>query len=266
MYSNAYSKKLCMTELKVERARHNHSHIFDATSGKVNSSFGYITKGSVILHSMGNSIEIPEGSLFYVPDGIRYHSVWTGSPEIEQYCIHIVSQKLDLEKEEYYPIQRIDALSTPETGELFRHIFDLFATGNRIDRIKAIGVYYGFYAQVLPLLRVAESVHYSAAVLSSIAYLEEHYAENFQIAQMADACHISESRLYHLFRKELKTTPIQLRNEIRIEKSAKALRNSNLQIDEIAYRHGFSSATYFYEIFKKYTGLTPTDYRNTAKT
>ena len=78
MCVESYSKKLCMTELKVERARHNHSHIFDATSGKVNSSFGYITKGSVVLHSMGVTIDVPEGSLFYVPDGVRYHSVWTG--------------------------------------------------------------------------------------------------------------------------------------------------------------------------------------------
>ena len=132
-------------------------------------------------------------------------------------------------------------------------IFELFATGNRIDRIKALGIYYDFYAQVLPLLKTAEAIRPSAAILKSIEYLEGHYAENFSMGQMAAACHISESRLYHLFRKELKATPIQLRNEIRIEKTAKAL-EYNLQIEEIAYQKGSTPRPIFMMCLKNILG------------
>ena len=89
MISQRYSKTMCMVEICVEHAHQKNTHVFDATAGKVNSSFGYILKGSTLLCSLGKTIESPQGSLIYIPDGVRYRSMWTGNPEIEQYCIHM---------------------------------------------------------------------------------------------------------------------------------------------------------------------------------
>lgn len=261
MNSTGYSKKLCMSEFRVEHARQTSHHTFDATAGKINSSFGYIVRGHCTCYPIGEAVEVPQGSLFYLPNGVRYRSVWTGSPEIEQYCFHIINHKYSTASEQYYPLQVIPALSTPQTGEIFKIIFELFSTGERVDQIRALGLYYEFYASVLPHLNVEQSASYSPAVVAAIAFIEEHYAQNHSIAELAEACYVSESRLYHLFRKEMGITPVKFRNEIRVEKAANELRKRNKQIAEIAFENGFNSMTYFYEVFKAHTGMNPSEYQ-----
>ena len=83
----------------------------------------------------------------------------------------------------------------------------------------------------------------------------------FSIQDLADRCHVSASHVYHLFKKTLGMTPTQYINEIRIEKAASKIRHSDLTLDEIALITGFSSTSYFREVFKAHTGITPAQYR-----
>lgn len=258
----SFSKKLCMTELQAERMCYRNSHYFDAGCGKVNSSFGYITKGSVRISSMGRSIEIGAGSLFYLPERIRYNSVWHGDPDIDFFSLNIVSKRPDAEPVQNFALTVIPEFSTPETGERIAEIFRLFATGDRICKIRAIGLYYGFYADVLPYLRPEPPVKYNPALVSAIEYIEKHCADDFGMDELAAHCCVSTSRLHHLFANELGTTPVKYRNELRIEKAAGELRGGDRTLDDIAGRCGFNSTAYFREIFRSVTGLTPTEYRN----
>lgn len=256
-----YAKKLGIKELIIERSQLSNSHCFDASSGKINSSFGFIKKGSVILNSMGNHIHIPTGSLFYLPDGARYNSVWSGGPDIEYYSIHMVSNKYDLLSRENYSIQYIPEFSNHETEELFDEIHALFETGNHINELKALGLYYTFYANVVPYLKSATSATHNPALISAMEYIEKNFAQNFGIDELAAFCCISESRLHHLFQSELKTTPIKYRNQLRVENAASDLLHSNYSMEKIAEINGFHSTTYFREIFKQNIGISPAKYR-----
>jgi len=52
-------------------------------------------------------------------------------------------------------------------------------------------------------------------------------------------------------------------NESRIERARELLRTTDKTVREIAYEIGFSDEKYFLRVFKKYTDITPTEYRNT---
>jgi len=261
-----YDKKLCMTELQVEHTAFSRLNYFEAVEGRVTSSFLFIICGSLTLTTMGQRLTADAGSLLYIPEGQRYNAVWQGVPEIEYYAFHIVSKTYDLTNTDRYEIQRVDALSTPKTAEVFRNICDLFATGERIAKVRAIGMYYHFYADVLPHLRAVPPVKYNTALLAAIAYIEQNYASDFDVDTLASVACISESRLYHLFKSELSTTPVKFRNEVRIERAAAALRTEESSIDDIALAHGFHSTVYFRETFKSITGMTPSEYRTMART
>lgn len=256
-----YAKKFDIKELIVEKSNRSVSHCFDASNGKVNSSFAFIKKGSVILNSMGNQIAVPTGSLFYLPDGVRYNSVWSGNPEIEYYSIHMVMSKYDLFHNETYFIQCVPEFSSPKTEALFEEIHALFSTENHVDQLKAFGLFYSFYASVIPHLMPAASATHNPALVSAIEYIEKNYAENFDIGELAAFCCISESRLHHLFQSELKTSPIKYRNQLRVENAASDLLHSNDSMEVIAERNGFHSTTYFREIFKQNLGISPAKYR-----
>ena len=260
-----YSKKLCMSELKVIYSHVAHAHYYDAGAGRVNSSFGFLLKGSVTLTSTGKSVHMEAGSLFYIPEGIRYHSVWIGSPDVEFYTLEIISKRPDAADTQSYAMAHILELSTPETAQRIAEIYALFATDERLQKIRALGKYYDFYADVLPYLRPEAPSKYNPVLPVALEYIEQNAHRNYSIEELAAHCCVSESRLYHIFKSQLDTTPVHYRNELRVENAAERLRSTDQSIDRIAESCGFNSTAYFRETFREFTGLTPSEYRGMVK-
>ena len=256
-----YAIKTDIKELVFEKNHVSNSHCFDASNGKINSCFAFVKKGTVTLNSADCQIEIPEGSLFYIPDGVRYNSVWSGKPNIEYYCLHMITNKYDLLSQENYAIQHIPQFSNPNTEAIFDEMYALLKTKDRINEIKAIGMYYILYSDIMPHLKTVTPATHNPALISAMEYIEKYYAENFDINELATFCCISESRLHHLFQSELKTTPIKYRNQLRIENATVDLLRSNDSIEKIAEKNGFHSTTYFRKIFGQYIGISPAKYR-----
>lgn len=256
-----YAKKIGIKELIIEKSHLSISHCFDANNGKIHSSFGFVKKGTVTLYYMGNQLRIPAGSLFYLPEGIRYNSIWSGEPDIEYYSIHMVSNKYDLPSRQNYTIQYIPEFSTPETEAIFDEIHELFSTENHINEMKAVGMYYTLYANVIPYLKTVVPTTYNPVLISAMNYIEKNFANEFDVNDLATFCCISESRLHHLFQNELNTTPIKYRNLLRVENAASDLLRSNYSMEKIAEINGFHSTTYFREIFRQYMGISPAKYR-----
>lgn len=100
----------------------------------------------------------------------------------------------------------------------------------------------------------------SPEVSATIEHFNKHYSEHFNIAQFADSLNISTSWLSRKFKIQLGTSPHKYLNELRINK-AKIMMRSNLSIREIAKNVGFDDQLYFSRIFRKHTGLSPSEYR-----
>lgn len=261
-----HKKKLCMTELEVRRSGFETKHYFDASTGSLNSSFIYIVHGHLTINAGTKKLMLTCGDLFYIPEGVHYTAVWEGRPYIEYYNLNVVSNSYDSSLSSGgFALQKIDALSTSETFDTIRQIFSLMQTEERVKKIEALGLYYSFYAKAFPLLTPAEPEKYSPVLVKAIEYIEQNYTKNFSIADLAAVCFVSESRLHHIFTDKLGSTPIKYRNQLRIERAAHDLRSTTLPIETISEKHGFNSSTYFREIFKEYTGLTPKEYRRIAQ-
>lgn len=256
-----YGKKLCMSELRVMHTHFARSHYYDAGAGRVNSSFCYLCKGEVTLSTVGKRIRMHAGSLFYIPEGIRYHSVWRGTPDVEFYMLEIISKRPDASNAQTYAMTCIPELSTPETGERIAEIYRLFATEERGNKVRAIGKYYDLYADVLPYLSPEPSGNYSPVLSAALEYIENNSHLDYSMEELAAHCCVSDSRLYHIFKDRLGITPMHYRNELRVENAAEWLRTTEDSVDRVAERCGFHSAAYFRETFRAATGLSPSEYR-----
>ena len=64
-----------------------------------------------------------------------------------------------------------------------------------------------------------------------------------------------------LFRQSCGSTFKEYLNIVRIEESKRLLANTDYSIIDIAVAVGFDNQSYFSKVFKKYTGLTPKQYR-----
>lgn len=72
---------------------------------------------------------------------------------------------------------------------------------------------------------------------------------------------ISRASLYNRLKALTGMGASEYVNKLRIEKAMELLRQTELNMTEIAERTGFSTSRYFSTAFKKYTGITPTQYK-----
>lgn len=96
-------------------------------------------------------------------------------------------------------------------------------------------------------------------------YMNAHYKESITLDTLADVSHLNKYYLSHIFSKAFGVSPINYLLERRILHSKELLKSFDYTITQIAHLSGFSSANYFTQSFKKYTGLTPKDYRKKHK-
>ena len=73
---------------------------------------------------------------------------------------------------------------------------------------------------------------------------------------------ISKSQLYNKLKASTNLSISGFTNKIRVEEAKKLIVNSSLSISEISYKLGFNTPSYFTKIFKKYTGISPIEYKN----
>ncbi len=92
-------------------------------------------------------------------------------------------------------------------------------------------------------------------------FISNHYTEEIDLDACALRCNLSRSRFTHLFTKTVGTSPLQYQQQMRLEQACELLRSSSLSVNEISDTVGFKDALYFSRLFKKRTGMTPTDYR-----
>lgn len=93
-------------------------------------------------------------------------------------------------------------------------------------------------------------------------YITEHIHERIVLQDIADVFGVSPNYLSQLFKKHMSTGLNEYITTRKVNESKRLLKETNLKVYEISDRLGFESAFYFSKVFKKYTDLSPKDYRN----
>jgi two-component system response regulator YesN len=121
------------------------------------------------------------------------------------------------------------------------------------------------FEKVLLQAVLRRSNAFPVPLAKAIEYVHAHYAEGIQLTAAAGAAQVSPAYLSRLFSEHCKTSFIDYVTELRIENAEKLLRESRMNIKEIAWAVGYQDPNYFSKIFRKFTGLSPTAYAADAK-
>lgn len=109
------------------------------------------------------------------------------------------------------------------------------------------------------MVKAGISTNQSCALIES--YIDKHFKEEITLETLSQISYLNKFHIAHAFKEYKGMPPISYVRLKRIEESQFLLTNTNISISEIASIVGFSSLSYFTQAFKRYTHLSPIQYR-----
>lgn len=110
------------------------------------------------------------------------------------------------------------------------------------------------------LMRLAKP-HKDELVKQVQTWLQQHYAQTFTLDELAQRFSVSKRTLIRRFNAALDSPPNAYLQSLRIEAAQKLLEDTELTVDVVMAQVGYEDASSFRRLFRKHSGLTPTDYR-----
>lgn len=114
-------------------------------------------------------------------------------------------------------------------------------------------------------LTAPRAIEPTQAVQAAIACLDARFAEPLSMDDVAQAAACSRARLFQLFKRSTGMTPNDYLQRLRVNRAQRALAETDDSVTDVALACGFSTSQYFSNVFRKYTGLSPSEYRAQAK-
>lgn len=111
------------------------------------------------------------------------------------------------------------------------------------------------------LLHVQAYKCYNENTRKAIYYIEENYFRNISLNNIAAAININSSYLSRLFKNDTGLNVTEFLNKTRVEKSVSLIDEGKYSLKEISYKVGIKNYNYFFRLFKKIIGVTPSEYK-----
>ncbi|RXZ76633.1 response regulator [Paenibacillaceae bacterium] len=106
---------------------------------------------------------------------------------------------------------------------------------------------------------------YSLVVRKALDYINANFTDNINLTAVADYLGISPSYLSRLLSTETGTNFVDFVARARIEAAKRLLLDPKNKVNEVGEMVGYKEYAYFYQVFKKVTGISPKEFKNQSK-
>lgn len=107
------------------------------------------------------------------------------------------------------------------------------------------------------------TLNYSPLIKQAISYINMNLLDEVKLNEISIALHCHPAHLSRQFKKETNTTITSYINMERISTALFYFQSGKTNITEVAHLVGFNDSNYFCRVFKKFNGLTPSEYLKT---
>ncbi len=134
--------------------------------------------------------------------------------------------------------------------------FDQFETATQIKEAAKAHL-----QRVIMQIREWRSTGVRGLLLQAKDYIEAHYQRNITLEEIAEEVGLSSYYLSKLFKEHFQITFVEYVTHTRLTKAKDLLLDDRISLKEIALTIGYKDPNYFSRVFKKETGLSPSEYR-----
>lgn len=224
----------------------------------------YCTKGSGTLILDGERMTVPPYSVLFLPEGYPHEY----SPDGDVWDIHWVVPGGSACKEMLteFGLTQPCILKLSDTKTLehhFRKMHEALIGDQLYGNFRAAGYLYDFLIELRRCTCGASGgVATSAALIRAMDVIDKRYREPITMEELCGAAGVSKQHLCRLFRSLLSTRPMEYIAKRRIQAAKELLMQTDMSVEDIAWETGFCSGSYFTKLFRRYEGLTPSQFRN----
>lgn len=109
--------------------------------------------------------------------------------------------------------------------------------------------------------RSNEEEHANLVIQTLCNYVKDNLEKDLSLVRLAELNHFNPSYLSRFFKQEMGINLSEYIDDCRIRRAKELLCNTDLMVREVAPQVGYESAHSFTRLFKKLTGMTPQEYR-----
>ena len=240
MSCNEYSLKY----LKINKYEYNAEHERTIDLPRPFDIITEITSGEVVfVDSDQNVIRARTGDVVFIPMGTAYTMTWHGDHP-SNIAVHYQFQN----EHTKYPLQIINGVSFP-----FSDIPE--------SELLQMSLFYRLFYLCEPHIKKTRIAIGDNRINTAVEYIRANYTAEFTIDELAAMCHLSPSRFHYLFKKTVGYTAIDYKNKVKTDIAMQLLVSTTMSVEQISDKLNFNSSIYFRRVFKKFAGMSASQYR-----
>lgn len=167
--------------------------------------------------------------------------------------------------------QEIKITTTSRVSErhnIFEEIFHTLEQSQNLEHLRySSSLLHHYLASMRYLEQYRQAVSNGETdnvVDAAIHYMKENIENRISIKDVVKYIGYSSTRFLTLFKKQTGCTPLNYFNQLKIERSCKLLKETDMKINQICYKIGIEDSLYFSRLFSKTMGMSPREYRMAA--
>jgi AraC-like DNA-binding protein/mannose-6-phosphate isomerase-like protein (cupin superfamily) len=237
---------------------HSHTELFFIIGGK----------GQFLIEDRLYPVGV--NNLVIINPNVTHTEVSLNAQPLEYIVLGIEGIALDASRRSGEPFGILDALESMEVAGCLRNILremeqkntgyeDVCQAYMEILIIRLMR----YTTLAIPTDPQAVSINRQCAAVRR--YIDLHFKESLTLEQLAEEGHMNKYYLSHAFKREYGISPINYMIDRRIEESKYLLAETDLSMSQIAQLLGFSSLSYFSQVFHRTQAVSPKEYRQSLR-
>jgi len=229
--------------------------------------FYFIREGGGWIHIRGKDYYPQPGQLYLLPAGMRLSYAPDNANPLGKYWCHFTATVGDVNLFQMLELPHWIAVNDePRLEAQFKRLLELHTSNAVTAPLRIKSLLFEIISEYIE--QSAAQLHLAATSSTSkinivLSYIERHLADPISVEDLAKLVHFHPNYFMHYFKSMMGLSPIVYINKKRLEKARHMLATTEMSISAVADEIGLE-LYYFSRIFKKQSGLSPSDYRKAS--
>lgn len=225
--------------------------------------FFYVTKGCFYIRNTdGESIEVPAGSVLYLPKDVEYESYWDDKVRGGYISFNFM---LNDGKGEHIPLSdKVELVATDAKGELhqlFQKALEQYIDHEMFVEMVLQSLFYRIIYTIVRQISIKElrEQRNSRDIYKAMVYLNDNYMNEVTTEDLAAMCGLSVATFRRVFKKYNNVSPIKYKNRLKMLHAREMLQSGLYTVSEVSDIVNCTDLSHFNKLYHTEFETNPSD-------